>query len=212
MYLTSPEYNKRGFRAAAEVAFDPKDILDELKIKSHVKSSGKTGLHIYIPTIPKFSYDKTRSFAELIGKILMSKFPNKITTEWSTSKRKGKVFFNHNQISRGKTIASVWSVRPTHSATDCWKLCLKFPAYKYQIIDFLNRNSAKNGILALFESLNGIFYFSHRIEIEAPPVDLFDTIREAIDRFRLITSTEGLPIYPGDKNANLNRQLLKGES
>ena len=112
-----PEYNFRGFRAAAEVAFDLKEILDELEIKSYVKSSGKTGLHIYIPTMPKFSYDKTRSFAELIGKILMSKFPNKITMEWSTAKRKDKVFFDYNQNSRGKTIASAWSVRPTPSAT-----------------------------------------------------------------------------------------------
>jgi bifunctional non-homologous end joining protein LigD len=114
---SEPEYNYRGFRAAAEVAFDLKDVLDELDIKSYVKSSGKTGLHIYIPTIPKFSYNKTRSVAELIGKILTSKFPNKITMEWSTSKRKGKVFFDYNQNSRGKTIASVWSVRPTPNAT-----------------------------------------------------------------------------------------------
>ena len=114
---TEPEYNTRGFRAAAEVAFDLKDILDELDIKSYIKSSGKTGLHIYIPTMAKFSYDKTRSFAELIGKILMSKFPDKITMEWSTSKRKGKVFFDYNQNSRGKTIASAWSVRPTPGAT-----------------------------------------------------------------------------------------------
>jgi bifunctional non-homologous end joining protein LigD len=114
---SEPEYNFRGFRAAAEVAFDLKDVLDELKIKSYVKTSGKTGLHIYIPTIPKFSYDKTRSFAELVGKILISKFPNKITMEWSTAKRKGKVFFDYNQNSRGKTIASAWSVRPTPSAT-----------------------------------------------------------------------------------------------
>jgi bifunctional non-homologous end joining protein LigD len=112
-----PEYNLRGFRAAAEVAFDLKDVLDQLDTASYVKSSGKTGLHIYIPTIPKFSYDQTRSFAETMGKILMSKIPNKITMEWSTAKRKGKVFFDYNQNSRGKTIASVWSVRPTPLAT-----------------------------------------------------------------------------------------------
>lgn len=112
-----PEYNLRGFRAAAEVAFDLKDVLDQLNITSYVKSSGKTGLHIYIPTVPKFSYDQTRSFAETIGKVRTSKFPNKITMEWSTAKRKGKVFFDYNQNSRGKTIASVWSVRPTPLAT-----------------------------------------------------------------------------------------------
>jgi bifunctional non-homologous end joining protein LigD len=112
-----PKYNLKGFRAAADVSYDLKDILDELKITSYVKSSGKTGLHVYIPTIPKFSYDQVRLFAEILGKILMSKFPSKITMEWSTAKRRGKVFFDHNQNSRGKTIASVYSVRPTPNAT-----------------------------------------------------------------------------------------------
>jgi bifunctional non-homologous end joining protein LigD len=48
---------------------------------------------------------------------LVSKYPGKITTEWNTTKRKGKVFFDYNQNSKGKTIASVLSVRPTTSAT-----------------------------------------------------------------------------------------------
>jgi bifunctional non-homologous end joining protein LigD len=112
-----PEYNLKGFRAAAEVAFDLKDVLDELRIKSYIKCSGKTGLHVYIPTLPMFTYDQTRSFAEILGKILLSKSPNKITMEWSTAKRNGKVFFDYNQNSRGKTIASVYSVRPTPNAT-----------------------------------------------------------------------------------------------
>ena len=47
----------------------------------------------------------------------MSRLPEKITMEWSTAKRTGKVFFDYNQNSRGKTIASVYSVRPTTSAT-----------------------------------------------------------------------------------------------
>ena len=47
----------------------------------------------------------------------MSRFPKKITMEWNTAKRTGKVFFDYNQNSRGKTIASVYSVRPTTSAT-----------------------------------------------------------------------------------------------
>jgi bifunctional non-homologous end joining protein LigD len=86
-------------------------------IESFVKTSGKTGLHIYVPIKNEYSYDQTRSFAEIIGKMLMSRFPKKITMEWSTAKRTGKVFFDYNQNSRGKTIASVYSVRPTASAT-----------------------------------------------------------------------------------------------
>ncbi len=47
----------------------------------------------------------------------MNIYPDKITTEWNTTKRKGKIFFDYNQNSKGKTIASVLSARPTTSAT-----------------------------------------------------------------------------------------------
>ena len=112
-----PEYNLKGFRATVEVAYHLRDLLRELKIKSFVKTSGKTGLHIYVPITQKYTYDQTRTFAEIIGKIIISRFPNKVTIEWNTIKREGKVFFDYNQNSRGKTIASVYSVRPTLSAT-----------------------------------------------------------------------------------------------
>lgn len=49
--------------------------------------------------------------------MMVSKFPKKVTLEWSTIKRKGKVFFDYNQNARGKTIASVYSLRPTVNAT-----------------------------------------------------------------------------------------------
>jgi bifunctional non-homologous end joining protein LigD len=112
-----PEYNTSGFKAAVDVAYHLRDLFNELKIKSFIKTSGKTGLHIYVPIKNEYTYDQTRSFAEIIGKMLMSRFPQKITIEWNTAKRTGKVFFDYNQNSRGKTIASVYSVRPTTSAT-----------------------------------------------------------------------------------------------
>ena len=112
-----PEYNIKGFKAAVEVAYHIKDLFKELKITSFVKTSGKTGLHIYVPIKTEYTYDQSRAFAEIIGKILLSRFPQKITMEWNTTKRTGKVFFDYNQNSRGKTIASAYSVRPTSSAT-----------------------------------------------------------------------------------------------
>lgn len=64
-----------------------------------------------------YTYEQTRSFAEVMGKLLLRQYPEKITMEWDITKRKGKVFFDHNQNARGKTIASVFSARPTESAT-----------------------------------------------------------------------------------------------
>ena len=112
-----PEYNHKGFRAAVNVAYHLKDFFADLRIESFIKTSGKTGLHIFVPIANQYTYEQTRSFAEVIGKILLRRYPEKITMDWDTTKRKGKVFFDHNQNARGKTIASIFSARPTESAT-----------------------------------------------------------------------------------------------
>jgi bifunctional non-homologous end joining protein LigD len=112
-----PEYNIKAFKMTVSVAYHLKGLLDELKIASYVKTSGKTGLHIFLPITPSYTYDQTRRFAEVLGKVLVSRYTNKITMEWNTKKRIGKVFFDHNQNSKGKTIASIFSVRPVSSAT-----------------------------------------------------------------------------------------------
>jgi bifunctional non-homologous end joining protein LigD len=112
-----PEYNIQGFKATVDVALDLKDLLEELHIDSYVKTSGKTGLHIFVPVAPVYGYNQTRTFAQIIGKMLSQRNPGKITMDWNTSSRKGKVFFDYNQNSKGKTLASIFSVRPTSSAT-----------------------------------------------------------------------------------------------
>jgi bifunctional non-homologous end joining protein LigD len=112
-----PEYNLKGFKAAVDVAHDIKNLFDQLKIRSYVKTSGKTGLHIFVPIVLSLTYDQTRAFAEVIGKMLTARYPKKITMDWSVTKRFGKVFFDHNQNAMGKTIASIFSLRPTASAS-----------------------------------------------------------------------------------------------
>lgn len=112
-----PEYNFKAFQATVDIAFNLKDLFDEMNIESYVKTSGKTGLHIFVPIVNIYTYEQTRSFAEIIGKILIRRYPGKITMKWDTTKRTGKVFFDHNQNARGKTIASIFSPRPTDSAT-----------------------------------------------------------------------------------------------
>jgi bifunctional non-homologous end joining protein LigD len=112
-----PEYNVKGFKATVDVALDLKDLLGEFHIDSYVKTSGKTGLHVFIPVAPIYGYNQTRTFAEIIGKMLSRRNPGKITMEWNSSNRKGKVFFDYNQNAKGKTLASIFSVRPTISAS-----------------------------------------------------------------------------------------------
>ena len=114
---SEPEYNEKAFKAAVDVAFELKELLDLLKIDSYIKTSGKTGLHIFVPITPLYSYKQTRDFAEIVGKMLRREDPDRVSMEWNTLKRKGKIFFDYNQNAKGKTVASVLSARPNISAT-----------------------------------------------------------------------------------------------
>ena len=113
-----PEYNRKALMKTVEVAQLLKsEVFDKLNIKSYIKTSGKTGIHIFVPVSADYNYDQAKKFAEIIGRTLVSEHSDKITMDWNTSKRRGKIFFDHNQNAKGKTLASVFSARPTERAT-----------------------------------------------------------------------------------------------
>jgi bifunctional non-homologous end joining protein LigD len=106
-----PQPNHTGFELASQAARWLKDVLDELKLPSYVKTSGKTGLHIYVPILRQFDYDAVRAMSEQICRFVLRQHPRETTMEWSVDKRHGKVFLDHNQNTRGKTLAAPYSVR-----------------------------------------------------------------------------------------------------
>jgi bifunctional non-homologous end joining protein LigD len=108
-----PEYNKRGWAKTVEIALSLKQLLDQLKLSSFVKTSGKTGIHVYVPILRHYDYDAVRVATQTIGRFLLQQHPKDLTLEWDTSKRRGKVFFDANQNTRGKTLAAQYSLRPT---------------------------------------------------------------------------------------------------
>ncbi len=112
-----PELNRAGFARASEVALWLKEILDELGLNAFVKTSGKTGIHVYVPIMRRLNYKAVRSASEIVGKFLVQNHPQDITTEWAQEKRKGKVFMDYGQNVRGKTLASAYSPRPAPDAT-----------------------------------------------------------------------------------------------
>jgi bifunctional non-homologous end joining protein LigD len=111
-----PELNRKAFQKTCEVALWLKDLLDSMSLSSFVKTTGKTGLHIYVPILRRLDYGAVRASAETIGKFLAGAHPRDITMKWAVDKRKGKIFFDHNQNVRGKTLASVYSPRPSPQA------------------------------------------------------------------------------------------------
>ena len=108
-----PEFNKRGWEKTVALALSLKDMLDQLRLSSFVKTSGKTGVHVYVPILRHYDYDSVRAATQTIGRFLIQQHPKDVTMEWDTSKRRGKVFFDANQNTRGKTLAAQYSLRPT---------------------------------------------------------------------------------------------------
>ena len=111
-----PELNRAAFLKAVEVAYALKEILDDLSLSSFIKTSGKTGLHIYLPMLRQYDYKVTRKACETIGRYLMRGRPRDVTMEWSVERRAGRIFLDHNQNVRGKNMASVYSLRPMPGA------------------------------------------------------------------------------------------------
>ena len=111
-----PELNRRAFAKTAEIAIALRELLDQLSLSSFLKTSGKTGLHVYVPIVREYDYGITRKTCELIGKFLLRQRPRDITMEWSVSKRAGKIFLDHNMNVMGKNMASIYSLRPLPGA------------------------------------------------------------------------------------------------
>jgi len=104
-----------GFAETIEVALYVKQALDALGLVSFPKTSGSDGIHVLVPIERRHTYDDTREFSEIVAGAIARAHRGLATTEWSKSKRRG-VLIDSNQNGEGKTIASVYSVRPKPGA------------------------------------------------------------------------------------------------
>jgi bifunctional non-homologous end joining protein LigD len=100
-----------GFAETVQVALLVKEALDALGLESFPKTSGSDGMHVLVPVERRHTYDDTREFAEIVAGALARTHRGLVTTEWTKAKRRG-VLIDSNQNGEGKTIASVYSVRP----------------------------------------------------------------------------------------------------
>ena len=104
-----------GFPETVRTALLVKEVLDALGLRSLVKTSGSDGMHVLVPIERRSTYADTREFAEIVAGTLARTHRGLVTTEWSKAKRRG-VLIDANQNGEGKTIASVYSVRPRAGA------------------------------------------------------------------------------------------------
>ncbi len=104
-----------GFKETVQVALLVKQALDALGLVSFAKTSSAEGMHVLVPVERRYSFDDTREFSEIVAGAIARTHRGLATTEWSKSKRRG-VLIDSNQNGEGKTIASVYSVRPRAGA------------------------------------------------------------------------------------------------
>lgn len=105
------------FVEVVRVACTIKKVLDKMKIKGFIKTSGSKGLHIFIPIAASFDYDISKDFIHYLGQIVMEEHPDTTSLERSPSKRKNKIYLDFLQNRRGQTIAAPYSLRPKRGAT-----------------------------------------------------------------------------------------------
>lgn len=92
-------------------------ILAKLDITGFCKTSGKRGLHIYIPLKPHYNFDQSKQFAEIIAILVQLQLPGIVSLERRPSKRQGKVYVDFLQNRPRQTVVSAYSVRPVPGAT-----------------------------------------------------------------------------------------------
>jgi bifunctional non-homologous end joining protein LigD len=106
-----PELNTVAFKKGKEVAFWLRELLHGMSLEPIVKTSGKTGLHVFVPIRRTIDFDAARHVSELVGRHLLHLHPKDITLEWSVPKRTGKIFMDYNMNVRGKTLNVAYSPR-----------------------------------------------------------------------------------------------------
>jgi bifunctional non-homologous end joining protein LigD len=106
------------FPKVREVALRVRDILSKLKMPSYAKTTGSKGIHVYIPIVRGPLQKEVWTFAKVIAVELESRYPDIITAEYRKVKRPfGRVLVDYNQNAWGRTLASIYSIRPTPIAS-----------------------------------------------------------------------------------------------
>lgn len=106
------------FKQVLETALAVREALSKLKILSYPKTTGSRGVHIYVPIVRGPLQKQVWTFAKALAKELESRHPKMITAEYRVAKRPAhRVLVDYNQNAWGRTLASVYSVRPKPRAT-----------------------------------------------------------------------------------------------
>ena len=106
------------FGDVVRIARECGSVLTEIGVRAYLKTSGKTGLHIYIPLLEgQYSYDHSRMFCEGVARLVTSRLKDIATVERVLGSREGKVYVDFLQNRRGQTVVPPYCIRPVRGAT-----------------------------------------------------------------------------------------------
>jgi bifunctional non-homologous end joining protein LigD len=149
--LDNPDYtvidldpsDKNTFDEVIEVAQAAKEVMDIAKIDGFCKTSGSSGLHIYIPLGGNYSYDEARDFTKLLCYYIAERVPKITSMDRAKKKRKDKIYLDYLQNRRGQTLASAYCVRPKPGAPVSAPLEWKEVKSGLKILDFNIKNMSQ---------------------------------------------------------------------
>lgn len=108
---------KNTFDQVITVAQAVQEVLNRAGATSYCKTSGATGMHVYIPLNAKYTYDVVREFAHIVASLVQEQLPGITSLERSLKKRGNKIYVDFLQNSRGQTLACAYSLRPVPGAS-----------------------------------------------------------------------------------------------
>jgi bifunctional non-homologous end joining protein LigD len=100
------------FSVVVKIAKVLYEKLQELKLRVYLKTSGATGIHLYLPVKPIYTYEQLRTFAEIIARIVSAEHPKLVTNERTVARRPaGRVLIDVAQNAEGRPLAAPYTVR-----------------------------------------------------------------------------------------------------
>lgn len=148
-HLDKPDYlmldldpKEAPWKNVLDVAMICKEVFDELGLPAFPKTSGSSGIHVYLPLKPKHDFGKTAALATALASEVAQRAPKIATVQRSLAKRqKQQVYVDAMQNARGKTIAAVFSARAKPGASVSMPLTWKQVEKGVQISDFTIKNA-----------------------------------------------------------------------
>lgn len=162
--------DKNSFKEVIEAARVTKEVLDVAGVTAFCKTSGSTGIHIFVPMGGVYPYDQVKDFAHILMQFVHQRLPKTTSLERTLKKRGPKIYLDCLQNREGQTVASVYSVRPKRGAT------VSMPIEWDEMTDDLTIQD--------FTILNALDRIQQKGDLFMPLFSQKTNIAEAIDRLQ----------------------------